>query len=252
MFNNLLEARRPIPRWVAPTLAAAILLHACALSGAIVHGYWDVDKLPVPRGRVDLVVPAPSPPPPAGARPSAPRPTSGEAVKRTAPETTQPIKLLDRKPALPAAGDSGSGASSGLGSGQGIGDGTGECVGIACGPDTDSEPPPDTRTRDDDEPEIRNRTQDEVDRNFLSGERQIHPDDATRTKMSRDGLTSARIIVKMCLSAAGRVTSLDMLASSGYPEYDAKIKARMRAWRYSAFGGDQIVCAPVTFLYNLR
>ena len=34
MFDTLLEARRPIPRWVAPTLATAILLHACALTYA--------------------------------------------------------------------------------------------------------------------------------------------------------------------------------------------------------------------------
>jgi TonB family protein len=250
MFDTLLEARRPIPKWVAPTLAMAILLHACALSAAIVHGYWDVDRLPVPKGRVDLVIPAPNPPPPAGAKPRAPKPTdAARPAVHKAPDTTQPVKLSAQVPA-PTGGADGGGTGNGLGQGNGIGDGTGECVGIACGPEIDSDPPPEIPKST--EPPIRNEPIDVVDRNFVSGERQIHPEDTTRTRMSRDGLTRTKVVVKMCLSGAGRVTSLEMIASSGYPEYDAKIRTKMRAWRYSPFKGDATICTPVTFHYNLR
>lgn len=248
MFDHILEQKKSLPRWLAPALAAAILFHACGLSAAIVHGYWDVDALPLPKSRVELVVPAPSPPPPAAAaqRPAGPqRPTT----LRPPVGPTQPVRLLTPPPAA-ASGGGGASERPGLNLGTGLGLDNSDCVGITCGDDPSV--PPGDDDDDDDTKKTRDIGETEVNRQFLSGERQIHPDDATRARMSRDGMTGTRVVVKMCLDSRGHVISVDTLRSSGYPDYDARIRSVMRTWRYRPFSGDTTVCAPITFQYNLR
>ncbi len=250
MFDHILEQKKPLPGWLAPALAAAILFHVLGLSAAIVHGYWDVDMLPMPKSRVELVVPAPSPPPPAAAA-SRPQTTQNRPQLKPAPNVpTQPVRLITPPPTA-GGGPAGEKLGLGLGTGAGTGLDGSDCVGITCGDDP-TPPPGSDGDGDGGGKKTRDVAETEINREFVSGERQIHPDDATRTKMSRDGLTSTRAVFKMCLSSQGRVISIDTLRSSGYPDYDARIRSVMRTWKYRPFSGDTILCAPITFQYNLR
>ncbi|HTM23435.1 MAG TPA: TonB family protein [Kofleriaceae bacterium] len=248
MFDHVLAERRPVPRWLAPVLAAAILFHVLVLAAAIIHSYWNVDRLPVPHGRLELLVPVPTPPPPAGRAASAPRSNLPANQVRVVSGSIQPVHIDQTRPQPSGGGGAGGGSSDGFGQGGGIGDGPGTCIGITCS-ETTSEPP-DIKVVE--PPTVRNEPIAVVDKHFLSGTRQIHPDESTQSKMGRDGTTSTRAVVKMCLGPDGHVDSLDLLQSSGYPDYDAKILATMRAWRYSEFGGQAIICSPVTFVYNVR
>jgi len=254
MFDAYVLARKKsMPRWVPPTVAAAILVHAAALSGVIVHGYWAIEALPMPKSSVEMVVPPPAPPPPAG-RPAV-LPAAGPKQGKLRPpprDPTQPVRITA---AEPTQGGGGSGdATAGGGSGSGDGPGSGDCVGITCSDDgppviPGSDPPDDGG--DTDPPIV---SQAEIDRQFLSGQREIHPDAGTRARMDRDGVTLVRPVMKLCLDGGGRVASIDTIASSGYPEYDAKIRSIMRSWRYKPFknGAHTTVCAPVTFIYTIR
>ena len=58
---------------------------------------------------------------------------------------------------------------------------------------------------------------------------------------------------KLCLATTGSVSSVTMLKSSGFPDYDAKILREMRTvWRYQPYTVDAKavpVCTAVTFIY---
>jgi TonB family protein len=61
--------------------------------------------------------------------------------------------------------------------------------------------------------------------------------------------------VKVCLDAGGRPSSLKTIKSSGYPDYDRKIRSEMNRWRYRPFqvGGEAVpVCSTVTFIYRIH
>ena len=72
--------------------------------------------------------------------------------------------------------------------------------------------------------------------------------------MARTG-KGAVAVVKMCLNARGSVDRLAILKTSGYPGYDAKLKAHMQTWQYRPFrvnGKPVRVCTAVTFIYRPR
>lgn len=92
-----------------------------------------------------------------------------------------------------------------------------------------------------------------VEAQRIAGEKQILPDDSTRMQMQRDGKNQIVATVKMCLSAGGDISSISVLRSSGYPDYDRKIRAKMGEWKYNPFlvnGKPVPVCTSVTFIYR--
>jgi len=90
----------------------------------------------------------------------------------------------------------------------------------------------------------------------IEGNPQIAPPDTVKQAMQRSGLDSLTGAVKMCLNQRGGVRSLRVLRSTGYAEYDQRLLAGMRTWRYDPYtldGGAAVsVCTVVTFIYRAQ
>jgi TonB family protein len=87
----------------------------------------------------------------------------------------------------------------------------------------------------------------------ISGEEQIVPPDDIKQQIRRDGNPALSATMEVCISAAGVVASVGVLASSGYPSYDERILDRMRSWRYQPYlvGGRAVpACSTVRFIYK--
>lgn len=263
MFDNFTAAKRKkLPRWLAALLLSSIAIHAAVIAAMVLHGWWQVDKLTLPRGGVTLAVTTPPPPPPA-ARKGADKPATPNAtqVRRAVNETTQPVRVTPA--GLVSLGEAGEQLGRPDGSESGTAGPEG-CVGLACSvigaPDIGGEPPPCVgpdcnRCTGDDCGEDHIVPQVAMEQRRLSGNRDIYPGDATKLAIQRDGVRRVVTTVKMCLSSGGTVQRLELLKSSGYAEYDALIQATMRTWRYSPFAvnGEAVpVCTSITFIYNQR
>ncbi|MCP4445817.1 MAG: energy transducer TonB [Myxococcales bacterium] len=86
-----------------------------------------------------------------------------------------------------------------------------------------------------------------------AGDPQIQPLSSTRNAMTRAGKDSAMAIMRMCLDNSGAVSKAQIVRSSGYAEYDAKLKSSVRRWRYEPFlanGRPAAICTQVTFIYQ--
>jgi protein TonB len=267
MFENFTAAKRKkLPRWLLALLLFSIGVHALVIGAMVLHGWWKVDKLGLPKEGVTIAVVSPPPPPPA-ARKGVEKPSDSSArpdrVRRPVDETTQPVRLLSDEPVtLGGAGDQ-------LGRPDGVVDGTedgtdGPCVGPGCStigiPESSGEPPCvgpscDECTGDDCDDTIDAVPDVVIEQRRIGGERRIYPPDTTKAAIVRDRLRRVVVTVKMCLSKGGTVQHLEVLRSSGYPEYDALIRSTMRTWKYSPFevnGNAVPVCTSVTFIYNQR
>ena len=73
------------------------------------------------------------------------------------------------------------------------------------------------------------------DQQRVSGDKNIFPDDVTKTEISRSGKTQLIIPVKVCVSRGGAVDGVTVLKSSGFAAYDEKLKREIRRWRYNPF-----------------
>jgi TonB family protein len=89
----------------------------------------------------------------------------------------------------------------------------------------------------------------------ISGETQVHPTSATHHEMVADRIAMAVGTIRLCVSVHGEVTSAQLLRSTKYPDYDARLLAAVRAWRYKPYlnhGQAVRVCSAVTFQYKPR
>lgn len=87
----------------------------------------------------------------------------------------------------------------------------------------------------------------------ISGARLVYPDNETNSEMRRAHVRETRPEFKLCLDAAGVPEKVEMLRSSCFPRYDAKINATMRDWRYSPYMIDGVgarVCTSITFVFR--
>jgi TonB family protein len=263
MFDNFTAAKRKkLPRWLAALLLSSIAIHAAVIAAMVLYGWWQVDKLTLPRGGVTLAVATPPPPPPAARKGAEKRQQERSTeVRRHVTDTTQPVRVTSAEPV--SLGDAGDQLGRPDGSESGTAGPEG-CVGPGCStidvPDLGGEPPPcvgpdcTTCTGDDcDEDHIV--PQVAIEERRTHGDPKIYPPDTTVTAIKRDGVSRVVTTVKMCLSARGTVRQLDVLKSSGYPAYDALIRSTMRTWRYEPFTvNDEAVpvCTSITFIYNQR
>ena len=78
----------------------------------------------------------------------------------------------------------------------------------------------------------------------------------TRAEISQSGKDKLLGVYKLCITAEGNVASVVQLRTTGFPAYDAKIKATIRGeWRYQPFllnGKPTPVCTAVTFIYSQK
>jgi len=89
----------------------------------------------------------------------------------------------------------------------------------------------------------------------VAGSKLIVPDDATKTKIAAAGRDKIVGSFKLCVTVDGDVASVNQLKSTGFPDYDAKIAAEMRTWRYRPYlvnGRAVPVCTAVTFIYSQK
>lgn len=86
----------------------------------------------------------------------------------------------------------------------------------------------------------------------VAGEKSILPDPLDQRDIVNSGKTKLFTTYKICTDTAGAVKILNMLKSSGFPGYDAKVSATIRGtWRYSPYLKDGVaepVCTSVTLI----
>ena len=98
-------------------------------------------------------------------------------------------------------------------------------------------------------------SQADVQAQMISGDKRVHPDGSTRTMMLRDGKTRLVSIFKLCVSAAGKVASVQLMRSTGYRAYDGKLEGAMRTWKFRPFmvdGRAVPICSVYTFIYDQK
>ncbi len=242
-------ARPRRPRWLVPTSLAA---HGVVLLALYVGSLWRLERLDLGRQSFDLAVAPPPPAPaPAGGQAAAvpalvPKKKKKVATGIVAPKPVEP----DVKPDV-----TGTGSGSGSGTGSGSSDLPGTCVGDDCGP-------PDSDTKQPDPPP----RHDEVVKQVpvppatlkalrISGDTQLAPPDVIKTQIARDGQTRVSATLKVCLGAAGEITTVAVQRSSGYGGYDERLVEGVRAWRYRPYtiGTKGVpVCSMVTFIYTAQ
>ena len=89
--------------------------------------------------------------------------------------------------------------------------------------------------------------------NHVAGSSEIHPSDTTKTQMLRDGRNRSSAILKVCVSETGAISSVAMLASTKYPDYDQLLIDGVRGWTYKPFAtSGRTVCGTVTFHYAIQ
>lgn len=91
-----------------------------------------------------------------------------------------------------------------------------------------------------------------LEANRISGEKNIVPDDVTRTAMAQRGGEFTGVF-KVCVAPDGSVAKVSLMQSTGFPSYDQKIINQIRAWRYQPFtarDAPSLVCAAMVFIYH--
>ncbi|KAB2896222.1 MAG: TonB family protein [Kofleriaceae bacterium] len=89
----------------------------------------------------------------------------------------------------------------------------------------------------------------------VSGDKNIFPDDVTKTEIQRSGKTQLIVPVKVCIDRAGNMASVRIMKSSGFPAYDQKLTREINKWRYRPFmvdGTPTPVCSVVQFVYRQK
>lgn len=92
----------------------------------------------------------------------------------------------------------------------------------------------------------------ELDKYRTGGNKNIQPDEATKRAIAAAGKDRVTASFKLCLDDAGALTEITPLKGSGFPDYDAKLRAGMGAWTYRPYlasGQPIAVCTAYTFIY---
>jgi hypothetical protein len=255
MFENFEAAKkRKAPKWATPLLVAGLAVHAGILMAMWIKSIWVVERLEPPKGRYTMS--SFTPPtlpgrPPAGKKPEVKK---TEPKKRQVKETVQPVtqdKIVNEAPST-ATDDS-----------------TGDPDGPPCeGPDCDSDAPPCEGPDCDDGKDPgppppppppappQNVAPTALEQQRTAGEKQIQPDDVTKTEIQRSGKAKLVASYKICITTSGAIQSISQLKSSGFPAYDSKLQREMKStWKYRPFmvnGKAAPVCTAVTFIYSQK
>lgn len=242
MFDNYVGAKLARrSKWVTVLLAISIVAHASVGGALVVHSFWSIEKLTPPDTELALGTPPPPPPPP---------PAGSNKPKTDVKKTVRKVKeVVQQDPTKkPEAADKESedeGVEGGVEGGVAGGVVGGVLGGVEGGVLGGVGEQPKKE-----EPKIVPQVALEAQR--VSGEKDIQPPNDVATTISRSGKGVVGV-VKMCLSSGGSVQKLNVLKSTGYPAYDAKIKSKMNEWKYRPFmvnGKAVPVCTSVTFIYR--
>lgn len=252
MFEHYKDDKtRKAPKWAVPLFIACNGIVGSFLLGGWIYSLWEVKLLEVPKNSVDLAAappPPPPPPPPPGGR--KPQTTEIKPKKIKVKDLVQPVKI-EKQPETPQTNDSGGGDPNGEEGGVegGVAGGVvgGDINGVLGAPPPPPPPPPPPAPPQNVAPTA-------LEQQRTSGEKNIAPDDLTKTEIQRSGKSKLVGSFKLCIDGAGNVKSVNMLKSTGFPSYDNRIMSEIRSsWRYRPFmvnGTAAPVCTAVTFIYS--
>lgn len=251
MFQNFTEAKqRKLPKWAAPILGAAVIFHLGLFVTMWIKTIWELEQLERPKTGIDLAVapppPPPPPPPPGGAKPQEVQITPKKIKVK---DIVQPVKI--EKQQVQKVEDSGdpNGVEGGEVGGVAGGVVGGDMNGVLGAPPPPPPPPPPPTPPQNVPPTL-------LEGSRIAGEKQIVPDDVTKTEIARSGKDRIIGSFKLCLTVAGSIGNVTQLKSTGFPAYDGKILTKMRnEWRYRPYmvnGKAVPVCTAVTFIYTQK
>jgi periplasmic protein TonB len=238
-----IATRRKAPRWAAPLLATIATAHVALFVAMWAKSIWEVERLDKPKDLISLgqVDPPPPPPPPPKAS-SKPQDVQIVPKKPRVRDIIQPVRIEDKTPTP----DPGNVGGTDDGSPDGVVNGVSTGAPAAPPPIAAPEPPPAPKPPPMVAPNA-------LEQQFMAGERNISPDDTTKTDIKTSGKDRVVTKYRMCIDAGGGVTTLSLMQSSGFADYDKKIAREMRQWRYRPFmvdGKAVPVCTVVTFIYS--
>ncbi|MBL0220499.1 MAG: hypothetical protein IPQ07_42350 [Myxococcales bacterium] len=251
MFGNFADAKhKKAPKWAAPLFTGALIFHAVLFLTMWVKSIWEIEMLERPKTQVDLAVapppPPPPPPPPGGARPQNVQITPKKIKVK---DIVQPVKIEKQEVAKVEDSGDPNGVEGGEVGGVAGGVVGGDINGVAGAPPPPPPPPPPPAPPQNVPPTL-------LEGSRIAGEKQIVPDDNTKTEIQRSGKDKLIGSFKLCLNLGGEVTSVTMLKSTGFGAYDSKIQQKMRGeWKYRpyAVNGKAVpVCTAVTFIYSQK
>jgi protein TonB len=248
MFGNYTAAKnRKLPPWAGPVLGAAVIFHIGLFMTMWIKTIWDIEQLEKPKTGIDLAVapppPPPPPPPPGGAKPQEVQITPKKIKVK---DIVQPVKIEKQEvQKVEETGDP-NGVEGGVEGGVAGGVVGGDLNGVLGAPPPPPPPPP----------EVKNIPPTLLEGSRIAGEKNISPDDVTKTEIQRSGKDRLIGSFKLCLTVAGTISNVTMLKSTGFPAYDNKILGKMRGeWRYRPYmvnGKAVPVCTAVTFIYSQK
>jgi len=241
-------------------------------------GVWRIEKLD--GGRADLALAVMLPPaeqeggPKAGEKPKDPVAKKDKRVVKVSQPERKDLEAKAITTSLPGIGE-GSGSGSGAGSGSGSGTSPSPCdhdcigdtiQGPVCGNgvvETGETCDDGNLTNGDGcstscrgEPPKVNVLPPTVFQGLrISGETQIQAPNVVKTQMMRDRKDRVLGTLKVCIATDGGISSVSVAASTTYPEYDARLVAAARGWRYRAYlvnGRPMPACSAVTFVYTIK
>jgi TonB family protein len=234
-------------------ILGSIVVHVGIGVGMFASGVWNIERLDGNVRAPSIAVVLPPMPEASGGPIKLPDVKVTEKERKIITEVTQPEEKKPDMPAKPQAQTQiGDGSGEGSGSGSGSAGDTGTCK-VDCGVGSGSaepkkkEPPP--------EPDEQLVPPNVLTMNWMTGTKQIHPSDVTKTQMMREGNQKTVGVVKVCISETGRVRTADLMKSTKYPTYDAALLGAVRDWTYrpfSAKGRNVRVCGVVTFVYSIK
>ncbi len=250
MFGNFAQAKsRKAPKWAAPLLIAVTAFHIVLFLTMWIKSIWEIEMLDRPKTKYELAVapppPPPPPPPPGGAKPQTPQIVP---KKMKVKDIVQPVKIEKQEQVVVEnsgpAGEEG-GEEGGVEGGV-VG---GDVNGVMGAPPPPPPPPPPPAPPQNVPPTL-------LEGSRIAGEKQIVPDDVTKTEIQRSGKDKIIGSFKLCINAGGAVTSVKMLKGTGFPAYDNKIQSKMNSeWKYKPYavnGRAVPVCTAVTFIYSQK
>ncbi len=94
-----------------------------------------------------------------------------------------------------------------------------------------------------------------VETKRIAGDKLVAPSALTKAEIQSSGNSRIRGAFRFCIDTAGKVASIELIRSTGFPSYDHKIANSIKHWAYSPFLDDDrpiSVCTAVTFIYSQR
>lgn len=245
MFGNFESAKkRKAPPWAGPVLGAALAFHIIVFVTMWVKSIWDIESLDHPKSGTDIAIAPPPPPPPPPPKGGAkPQEVQLQPKKIKVKDIVQPVKIEKQEPQKVEEVGQVDGEEGGVEGGQVGGVVGGDLSGVV----QEALPPPPPPAP----PQII--APNALEQQRIAGEKQIHPDDVTKTEIQRSGKDKVVGGFKVCITAGGDIANVTQVKSTGFPAYDNKILSTIkREWRYRPFnvnGKNVPVCTAVTFFY---